>query len=248
MAIEPAAEQVGFVTYHETSEISLRMAGGEFCGNATMSAAIMFFEKCGLGETDSREVLVHASGCGEPVSVMVTGKSRRTYYGCVQMPRPAGVSSKKLTFGKDTFVLPAVEFEGITHLIAEYDPDDSEENGTYERTTNVLLNRSIAEEAVKQWAKEEQISGLGLMLVDTKNKRIDPLVYVSSPETLFWESSCASGTTAVGAFLAARSGKATAGRFTEPGGIIQIEAEPGGQVKLTGQVRFIKQAKADIEL
>ena len=41
MALEPATEQVGFVSKTEDG-IGLRMAGGEFCGNASMSAAVLY--------------------------------------------------------------------------------------------------------------------------------------------------------------------------------------------------------------
>ena len=53
MALEPATEQVGFVT--ETEEgIGLRMAGGEFCGNASMSAAVLYLLRKGMDGGDAR--------------------------------------------------------------------------------------------------------------------------------------------------------------------------------------------------
>ena len=41
MERHPSVEQVGFVRFDPASDppVSLRMAGGEFCGNATMCAA-----------------------------------------------------------------------------------------------------------------------------------------------------------------------------------------------------------------
>ena len=33
---EPLAEQVGFLTFEKGADISIRMAGGEFCGNAAI--------------------------------------------------------------------------------------------------------------------------------------------------------------------------------------------------------------------
>ncbi|MEE3312421.1 MAG: diaminopimelate epimerase, partial [Acutalibacteraceae bacterium] len=42
MELEPKAEQVGFVSQDDADvDIRLDMAGGEFCGNATMSAAAL---------------------------------------------------------------------------------------------------------------------------------------------------------------------------------------------------------------
>ena len=37
MELVPEAEQVGFLSEAEGCDIALRMAGGEFCGNASMS-------------------------------------------------------------------------------------------------------------------------------------------------------------------------------------------------------------------
>ena len=37
---EPATEQVGFLCAAPDADIALRMAGGEFCGNAAMCAAV----------------------------------------------------------------------------------------------------------------------------------------------------------------------------------------------------------------
>jgi diaminopimelate epimerase len=45
MSRHPDVEQIGFVCFSEQNgdaDVSLRMAGGEFCGNATMSAAALF--------------------------------------------------------------------------------------------------------------------------------------------------------------------------------------------------------------
>ena len=55
MELEPDVEQVGFITYADNDAIkegsvpvSIRMAGGEFCGNATMCAAALFAIRSGL--------------------------------------------------------------------------------------------------------------------------------------------------------------------------------------------------------
>ena len=41
MLAEPEAEQTGFLSHEPGCDIALRMAGGEFCGNAAMSAAVI---------------------------------------------------------------------------------------------------------------------------------------------------------------------------------------------------------------
>ena len=41
MKKEPTAEQVGFLEMGENGNYILKMAGGEFCGNATMCAQVL---------------------------------------------------------------------------------------------------------------------------------------------------------------------------------------------------------------
>ncbi|MBQ7653713.1 MAG: hypothetical protein IJS17_01420, partial [Clostridia bacterium] len=42
MSMEATVEQVGFISDSEGVDLALRMVGGEFCGNATMSAAVLY--------------------------------------------------------------------------------------------------------------------------------------------------------------------------------------------------------------
>ena len=67
MALEPETEQVGFVCF-DSDGAALRMAGGEFCGNASMSTAVLFAARKAL---DRAAVSVTVSGTPEPVAVTV---------------------------------------------------------------------------------------------------------------------------------------------------------------------------------
>ncbi|MCR5829626.1 MAG: hypothetical protein K6F93_04650, partial [Lachnospiraceae bacterium] len=132
MEKEPAAEQVGFISYGQArvdrtdaghaageenrgaghADITLQMAGGEFCGNATMSAAVLAVhlgkvrdesaanreekgtcanreEKgiCADGE-NSYNVNVLASGAEGIRRVHVEAKEDGSYMGTVDMPEP----------------------------------------------------------------------------------------------------------------------------------------------------------------
>ena len=68
MEQEPTAEQTGFLTFSDSSGLSLRMAGGEFCGNATMSAAV--YHSIRTGTADDR-MTVNVSGAPD---LMEAGK------------------------------------------------------------------------------------------------------------------------------------------------------------------------------
>ena len=224
---EPTAEQVGFLSPGDGAcDLSLRMAGGEFCGNAAMSAAALFCEKSGRSGT----VRVRISGAAAPVAVEVTSTETGVFLGAVEMPRPAAPETVMLVGNGQSFCLPLVRFDGISHLIVRQP-----------------LERAFAERVIRPWCAELGADCLGLMLLDEPAGTLTPLVYVPGVDSLYWERSCASGTAAVGAFLAAERGAPVALRLAEPGGILGVSAEPGAAPILRGSVRLRKRARLDWE-
>ena len=223
MEQEPATEQVGFVSDTDDG-IGLRMAGGEFCGNASMSAAVLYLLRKGR---DGGEVTVHVSGTPEPVPVTAERRPDGTWRGCVEMPRPLSVRKERFSDGTKR---PVVRFPGITHVILETEMVQTE-----------------AERLAPVWCRELESEALGLMFLDRERGILKPLVYVPSADTLFWESSCASGTTAVGAYLAAEAGTAVRVPLKQPGGTLEIEADPDGKLILKGTVRLVRQAAVQID-
>lgn len=221
MAAEPETEQVGFVTYGADG-IGLRMAGGEFCGNASMSAAVLYAGRRGLDRT-SVEVMV--SGTPEPVPVTVE-KTGDRWRGEVTMPRPLSVGTERFPDGSEH---PVVRFPGIAHVILEKEMEPAE-----------------AERLAPQWCRFLKADGLGLMFLDRERGVLKPLVYVPEAGTLFWESSCASGTTAVGAWLAKESGQAVSRSLKQPGGTLTISAAPEGELILSGTVEIVRRKTADL--
>ena len=96
MKAEPACEQAGYLGEKEGFDIYLRMAGGEFCGNATMCAAFL---------TGKEEATVFVEGTG-PVTVRKCGERFS-----VKMPEPLEITELE--------GYPLVRFEGIDHVICE---------------------------------------------------------------------------------------------------------------------------------
>ncbi|MBQ8006219.1 MAG: hypothetical protein IJ245_01095, partial [Lachnospiraceae bacterium] len=92
MKMEPTCEQVGFVGISDKGDIKLRMAAGEFCGNATMSTAALLCDKRGMSEGESKSVSVESSGCRDLVGVNITrnkdSDNIHVYSGQVDMPLP----------------------------------------------------------------------------------------------------------------------------------------------------------------
>lgn len=214
---ERAAEQAGFLSEGDGCDIALRMAGGEFCGNAAMSAAAFFAMRHDLREGCVR---VRVSGVDKPVEVRLAALDGG-WRGTVEMPRPLSVSRANLRGGGSPVV---VRYPGIAHVI-------------FPRP----MAREDAEMAARGWCAALGAEALGLMLLDRERNRLTPLVYVPVPETLYWEHSCASGSAAVGAYLAAEAGEDVTVALHEPGGVLAVSAAPDGAVTLTGTVKYLRE-------
>ena len=224
MSLEPETEQVGFVTLgHDT--VYLRMAGGEFCGNAAMSAAALYLERSGRTEGT---VPVHVSGTKEAVAVRLTVLPDGGWRGGVVMPRPESVGQEQFPDGTG---YPTVRFPGIVHVILEED-----------------VAREKAEAMAPVLCAQLKADALGLMFLNREEESLTPLVYVPGAGTLFWENACASGTTAVGAFLAAKTGRPVNLRLKQPGGVLEIDARPNGELTLTGTVCIMHSAEANLQV
>lgn len=222
MALVPEAEQVGFLSPGEDGGLSLRMAGGEFCGNASMCAGVLYARDRGL--TKARAHL-SVSGAKGPVPVLVE-RQEEGWRGSVVMPRPKEICLRDLAgYGP----CPLVFFPGIAHALIERP-----------------LDRERAEVLVRDWCRDLQTDAMGLMLLDRKEGRLTPLVYVPAAGTLCWENSCASGTSAVGAFRAAGTGGPFRETWLEPGGPLTVSFSEDGGLALTGRVRILGTKTAEI--
>lgn len=227
MRLEPSAEQIGFTgAGGDGYDISLSMAGGEFCGNATLSAAALYMSS--HPELAGQECLLHvkASGALSPVPVTMR-RTESEWRGSVEMPLPEWSGERDYVLGGQTLRLYTVVFSGITHVISE-----------------AVLDSSLAEAAAKSWCAALGAEALGIMQVNLSEMSLKPLVYVRSPETLFWESSCASGTAAAGVWLRDRFGRPGSWSFSEPAGSLEITADSGGRLLLTGSVKLQKKKTA----
>ena len=88
MELEPDVEQVGFISYAGNTAdggvpVSLRMAGGEFCGNAAMCAAALFAIRSGL---QGGAVPVKISGASAPVMVRLERQAADSFGAAAEIP------------------------------------------------------------------------------------------------------------------------------------------------------------------
>ena len=226
MELVPETEQVGFLSEAEGCDIALRMAGGEFCGNASMCAATYYvneqgFEKC--------PVTLRVSGADGTVAAEIERLHEGKWRGTVDMPRPVKQEVVDLPGAGE---LPVVSFDGISHVI--YEVSDSKPS------------RAEAETLVCEWCRYLGVDALGIMFLNTEAASMTPLVYVPAAGTLFWENSCASGTTACGAYVAARSGGPVSLSLRQPGGSLEIRVSEDGAFGLSGTVRITHSGSAEI--
>ncbi|GHU61054.1 hypothetical protein AGMMS49983_00050 [Clostridia bacterium] len=213
MQIIPGAEQIGFFTQDRGTAPCprLEMAGGEFCGNAAMSAAAMIAEAQGIASGGKFDISLEVSGADHPVSVQVV---RDGGFECtVSMPLPATVEIFEAVLHETAVSVPLVRLPGIAHFIAP----------ATEKITADIRPESL----IRRLAANVCAEAYGLIFVDTLAETgpmvsptvlIRPLLYVPEAATMVWENACGSGSAAVAAWLAAQHGDPVAVRLRQPGG------------------------------
>ena len=146
LSAEPAAEQVGFIERVTRSGVSMRMAGGEFCGNAAFSAAALAADR---SDADEGIFTVDFYGIDHPLPASIKRISGHAFTGRIEMPQPEELSRKRLCFEGTEMLLPVVRLPGIAHIIC-----------------TGPLDRAFAEAALKRWCVELEAPAAGIMLLD----------------------------------------------------------------------------------
>lgn len=200
----------------------LQMMGGEFCGNASISAAAILVSRSFIREGDGYEMLLEVSGIDEDISVTVECNTDGSFTGTVDMPIPEAIYDYTFINGFDTYTFPLVRFPGICHVII-----------------NHPFSPLLAEKLIADWCRQLRAEALGLLFLEERSKKLEPLVYVASTGTTVWENSCASGTCAAAAYFAKRKAKSTSASLIQPGGTLKSEASFSSgavrSIKLTGR-------------
>lgn len=222
MKLEPTAEQLGFIMSFDEKDIFIRMAGGEFCGNAAMSVASLYAMEHKL---DRYETQVSFYGnelsIKNEVKVIVNKLTDENYEGLVYMPKPKRIENVDIDNIK---ALPIVSFEGISHIIIDKE-----------------IEKNLAEKYIKDWCKLLNLEALGFMFykkIDDSNYELKPLVYVRDIDSLFWENACASGTFAFGTYQMLHNNLSQIFVKQAGGDVLEVKNE-NGDFCLIGQAKFL---------
>ncbi len=221
-------EQVGFISSsNETPE--LLMAGGEFCGNATRSAAWEL-----LKGVKGEELHMISSGVesGKKLNAGIDFEGQ----GWAEMPIYNNFESvQKLSHN-----MYLVKMSGITHIIYYNDSID-EENINQEllkaQTLDILKKYNLLNEPAA-----------GVMYTKSIDNKflIFPVVRVRDINTLFYETGCGSGTTALGLVEVRKQKKEVQGlEVIQPSGMhIKVDVDANNKefigAKIYGPVQKIK--------
>ena len=233
MRLHPEVEQVGFLLPIGMDGLpALQMAGGEFCGNATMCAAALLRLRGLSGD----RVSLHVSGAAQPLEVCLHQTGDGAFSAELQMPQAREITEREFAFENLRGTLPLVCMEGISHIVIE--------SGS--AFFKLLDNRPQAEQAVRSFCAKLGADGLGLLFLEGEGseRRMTPLVYIPGSGTVFWENSCASGSAAAGMYLA-HTGRASGEvNMLEPGGILTVASNARtGETRLRGSVRLAASCK-----
>lgn len=211
------------------SGATVRLMGGEFCGNAAMAAAAWLM-RCCLNPGEEKDVPLQVSGTEGIIRCRIKALDDG-FEGTVQMPGIREVTD--MTYGG--IALKAVRMEGIIHLVYEGAP----------------LEQAVAESLLKAIAATLPDEAAGLIRWNRETGEMIPLVYVRGSGSLVWEHGCGSGSAAVGALEALRQGEGTASTaITQPGGVIRVTAEAAdGKIRnlsITGRISIGRKSVIEV--
>lgn len=229
------AEQAGYIEEAENpaAEKRLQMMAGEFCGNASLSLAAWLAQKKNLPIGEKTEITLEVSGAEALVRCEMKREAEHRFLGRVAMPLPQTIEKRAFTLDGERIELTAVVFAGITHILV---PASLWGENAAKK----------AEHAARVWAKELP-PVFGLLLFDEKEKSLKPLVEVGDV-SLIWERGCGSGTSAVGAYLAAREKKDVTVSLKQPGGVMHatVSYQNGAvtKIEITGSVAIVAEGTA----
>ena len=216
-------EQIGFVLPPTGAGglWRLEMADNEFCGNAGRSFGLLAAAQGGL--SGRHTLMIEMSGMTRPLPVHIDTEAHTAE---IEIPGPLEETEVDI----DGLKLPVYVFEGITHVIAE----------------DIQADERLANAAIARLGRR---GALGVMFYDTEKGFMRPAVWTSAMGRIVFESSCGSGSAALGVWAVRNVWDAeTTIHPAQPGGVITVSVVKhagkierlaiAGEVTLSETIRF----------
>lgn len=227
---QPEIEQCCFVTtpQHNDAIARVEMFGGEFCGNATRSVIWMLTE----GKDYSGKIEV--SGVEQPLSFNV-----KNGVVSVEMPLP-----KENELVKEVEEGTLVQLDGISQLVV------SDEQLRGSSSPRELLTKLLAG---NEYGLADQ-PAVGVSYYDEATKQSEFCVWVKNVDTIFDETACGSGTSAIGVALANTTNTSQHIEVIQPSGKVittdsKFDTDSGKIVESTiaGEVEVLYDGKIELD-
>ena len=173
MAKHPNVEQVGFIELNNKPE--LQMAGGEFCGNATRSAASIYLN----GKSGSLQMFVNSK------DLINAGVDKEGKAWCeIPLYHGADVITKK---EPGIFI---VKMNGMVTVVIQ---DEIAKKYLVDKDNLKAMGMNFIHKYNLEYSE-----AVGVMFCENVEGviKINPIVWVKEINTLFYETACGSGTTA----------------------------------------------------
>ena len=210
-----AAEQAGFLVAPQAGQAILRieMTGGEFCGNATLSAAAL-----AAAEGAESPFFIECSGAAEPLRAEARRLGAGRWLARAEMPQVHEVRHLSLAEMLSVETATCVSLPGIAHLVVE-----AAELST--AAYDALLARLMQE------TDADAYGVVPFVRVGKNRFRIRPYVAVPRAGSRVFERACGSGSLALALSIGAKGAHIA---VEQPGGTLFVET--GERFILAGEV------------
>lgn len=200
------AEQVGFIVKptHQLSNIRIEMAGGEFCGNALLSAAAYGTYKgiCPIGS-----FYMDSSGVESSLRCETKSISQNRYVVTGEMPDPVAIEKFSISGSFGSLEGSLVDLNGISHFVADGELELHLYDELLSELIDVTSSEAIGIIPYRQYASDKF--------------EIKPFVYVRDSGSKVFERACGSGSYSLGAHLSLNHRDRDIEVY-QPGGVIHV--------------------------
>ena len=179
-------EQVGFV---DQQNYRLEMAGGEFCVNATRCAIYQYLQgkegKIKITVSGTKEKLL--GGINKEKNVYVTMKINKKI--------------NQILNKRDCYNL--IKLDGILLIVLSERDSEKYIRGLKQNEKETKLK---LKEIMKKFKTNEKAIGIILLEQEQENLKINPVIWVKTIDTLYYETACGSGSLATAIYKYSKYG------------------------------------------